>query len=110
MDYEQTEHFVSDSSALHQFCRLYLEKASDDTILIRWANVIGPETIVALNDRAVELARSLKVTRGRKLFPHRYGHFAPQTSTKSELTGPQYRPLGRCQNRHLTDAPGCATN
>ena len=65
--YEQTEHFVSDSIALRQFCRLYLEKASDDTILIRLANVIGPETIVALNDRAVELARSLKVTRGRKL-------------------------------------------
>ena len=65
--YEQTEHFVSDSIALRQFCRLYLEKAPDDTTLIRWANVIGPETIEALNDRAVELARSLKVTRGRKL-------------------------------------------
>jgi transposase, IS5 family len=65
--YEQTEHFVSDSIVLRQFCRLYLEGAPDDTTLIRWANLIGPKTLAALNDRAVELARSLKVTRGRKL-------------------------------------------
>ena len=65
--YEQTEHFVSDSIVLRQFCRLYLEPVPDDTTLIRWANTIGPETVASLNDRAVELARSLKVTRGRKL-------------------------------------------
>jgi transposase, IS5 family len=65
--YEQTECFVSDSIVLRQFCRLYLEPAPDDTTLIRWANQIGPETLVALNDRVVELARSLKVTWGRKL-------------------------------------------
>ena len=65
--YEQTEHFVNDSIVLRQFCRLYLEPAPDDTTLIRWANLIGAETVAALNDRAVELARSLKVTRGRKL-------------------------------------------
>ncbi len=65
--YEQTEHFVSDSIVLRQFCRLYLESAPDDTTLIRWANLIGAQTVAALNDRAVELARSLKVTRGRKL-------------------------------------------
>jgi transposase, IS5 family len=52
---------------LRQFCRLYLEAAPDDTTLIRWANQIGPETVASLNDRVVELARSLKVTRGRKL-------------------------------------------
>jgi IS5 family transposase len=52
---------------LRQFCRLYLESAPDDTTLIRWANLIGAQTLAALNDRAVELARSLKVTRGRKL-------------------------------------------
>jgi len=61
------EHFVSDSIVLRQFCRLYLESAPDDTTLIRWANLIGAQTVAALNDRAVELARSLKVTRGRKL-------------------------------------------
>ncbi len=65
--YEQTEHFVSDSIVLRQFCRLYLEPAPDDTTLIRWANQIGPETVASLNDRVVELARSLKVSRGRKL-------------------------------------------
>jgi transposase, IS5 family len=65
--YEQTEHFVSDSIVLRQFCRLYLEPVPADTTLIRWANTIGPETVASLNDQAVELARSLKVTRGRKL-------------------------------------------
>jgi transposase, IS5 family len=65
--YEQTERFVSDSIVLRQFCRLYLEAAPDDTTLIRWANTIGPETVASLNDRVVEIARSLKVTRGRKL-------------------------------------------
>jgi transposase, IS5 family len=65
--YQQTEHFVSDSLLLRQFCRLYLEAAPDDTTLIRWANTIGAQTVAALNDRVVVLARSLKVTRGRKL-------------------------------------------
>jgi IS5 family transposase len=65
--YEQTEHFVSDSIVLRQFCRLYLESTPDDTTLIRWANQIGPHTLASLNERAVELACSLKVTRGRKL-------------------------------------------
>src|SRR5215216_7476931 len=65
--YEQTEHFVSDSIVLRQFCRLYLESVPDDTTLIRWANQVGSETVASLNDRVVELARSLKVTRGRKL-------------------------------------------
>src|SRR5215216_6317364 len=64
--YEQTEHFVSDSIVLRQFCRLYLESVPDDTTLIRWANQVGSETVASLNDRVVELARSLKVTRGRK--------------------------------------------
>src|SRR5918992_833064 len=65
--YEDTERFVSDSITLRQFCRLYLEPAPDDPTLIRWANVIGPDTLEGLNARVVELARSLKVTRGRKL-------------------------------------------
>jgi IS5 family transposase len=65
--YKQTERFVSDSIVLRQFCRLYLVPVPDDTTLIRWANTLGPETVASLNDRAVELARSLRVTRGRKL-------------------------------------------
>jgi IS5 family transposase len=65
--YAQAEYFVNDSLVLRQFCRVYLEKVPDDTTLIRWANTIGPETIERINDRVVQLARSLKVTRGRKL-------------------------------------------
>ena len=57
--YEQTEHFVSDSIVLRQFCRLYLESVPDDTTLIRWANQVGSQTLASLNDRVVELARSL---------------------------------------------------
>jgi transposase, IS5 family len=65
--YAQAEYFVHDSLVLRQFCRVYLERVPDDTTLIRWANTIGPETLQQLNDRVVQLARSLKVTRGRKL-------------------------------------------
>src|SRR5262245_23981288 len=65
--YEEAEYFVNDSLVLRQFCRVYLETVPDDTVLIRWAHTIGPETIRALNARVVQLARSSKVTRGRKL-------------------------------------------
>jgi IS5 family transposase len=65
--YEQTERFVNDSIVLRQFTRLYLERVPDDTTLIRWANVIGSQTVRTLNDRVVELAHRLKATRGRKL-------------------------------------------
>ena len=65
--YAQAEYFVNDSLVLRQFCRVYLQKVPDDTVLIRWASTIGPETLQALNDRVLRLARSLKVTRGRKL-------------------------------------------
>jgi transposase, IS5 family len=65
--FEKAGYFVNDSLVLRQFCRVYLEKVPDDTTLIRWANTIGPETIERINDRVVQLARSLGVTRGRKL-------------------------------------------
>src|ERR671938_576964 len=65
--YEQTEHFVNDSLVLRQFCRLGLEPAPHATTLLRWANLVQPETLHALLDRVTELARSLRVTRGRKL-------------------------------------------
>jgi transposase, IS5 family len=98
--YEQTEHFVSDSLVLRQFCRLYLEGAPDDTTLIRWANTIGPETLTALNDRAVELAHSLKVTRGRKL---RVDSMVVQTNvhhpTDSALLSDGVRVLSRLLRR-----------
>src|ERR687885_364214 len=65
--YEQTEHLVNDSLVLRQFCRLGLEPMPHHTTLLRWANLIQPETLHDLLDRVTELARSLKVTRGRKL-------------------------------------------
>src|SRR6266540_24922 len=65
--YAETEQFVGDSLVLRQFCRLGLERAPDDTTLLRWANLIQPTTLDTLLDHAVALARQLKVTRGRKL-------------------------------------------
>src|SRR5438093_4330255 len=65
--YAETERFVSDSIVLRQFCRLYLEPVPDDTTLLRWANLIQPATLHRMLDRVTQLARQLKVTRGRKL-------------------------------------------
>jgi IS5 family transposase len=65
--YEATERWVSDSLVLRQFCRVYAEPVPDDTTLLRWANLIQPATLHHLLDHVVMLARSLKVTRGRKL-------------------------------------------
>jgi IS5 family transposase len=65
--FQATERNVSDSLVLRHISRLYLEAAPDDTTLIRWAKLVGPETLECLNDRAVVLAREHKVTRGRKL-------------------------------------------
>ncbi len=65
--YEELEHFVGGSLVLRQFCRIYQEKVPADTTLLRWARVITPATLAALNDRVVVLARDLKVTAGNKL-------------------------------------------
>jgi IS5 family transposase len=65
--YAQTEQWVGDSLVLRQFCRVYWQPVPDDTTLIRWANTVQPQTLHHLLDHIVELARSLKVTRGRKL-------------------------------------------
>lgn len=65
--YAQTEHFVGDSLVLRQFCRVGFEPVPHHTTLMRWSNLVQPETMHRLLDRVTELARSLKVTRGRKL-------------------------------------------
>jgi IS5 family transposase len=65
--YEQTERFVSDSIVLRQFTRVYLAPVPDDTTLVRWANLIQPQTLHDLLDRIVQLACQRKLTRGRKL-------------------------------------------
>jgi transposase, IS5 family len=98
--YAETEQFVGDSLVLRQFCRLYLERAPDDTTLIRWAKVIGPHTLAQVNERVVELARALKVTRGRKL---RVDSAVVETTihhpTDSGLLGAGVRVLGRLLRR-----------
>src|SRR5919202_1155080 len=65
--YAQTVHWVSDSLVLRHFCRIYFERVPDATTLLRWANLIQPETLHAVLDHVVELARHHKVTHGRKL-------------------------------------------
>jgi IS5 family transposase len=65
--YQETEDQVDESLVLRWFARLYWEPTPDDTTLIRWANTLHPETLHALNDRVVELARQARVTQGRKL-------------------------------------------
>jgi IS5 family transposase len=99
--YEQTERFVNDSILLRQFTRLYLQSSPDDTtLIIRWANVIGSQTLGALNDRAVELARALKVSRGRKL---RIDGMVVETNihhpTDSALLGDGVRVISRLLRR-----------
>ena len=98
--FEATERNVSDSLVLRQFCRLYLEAAPDDTTLIRWANVIGPQTLEGLNERAVALAFERKLTRGRKL---RTDATVVETNishpTDSGLFGDGVRVLGRLMGK-----------
>jgi IS5 family transposase len=67
LSYEQTEQQVRDSLVLRHFCRVYFEQVPDDTTLLRWANQLQPETLVAFNQRLAHLAQQLRVTQGRKL-------------------------------------------
>jgi IS5 family transposase len=98
--FEKTEYFVNDSLVLRQFCRVYLERVPDDTTLIRWARLVGPETLQVLNDRAVELARGRQVTRGRRL---RVDTTAVETEihhpTDSGLIGDGVRVISRLLRR-----------
>jgi IS5 family transposase len=64
---EATERWVRDSLVLRQFCRVYVAPVPDDTTLLRWAHLIQPATLHRLLDHVVELARTLKVARGRQL-------------------------------------------
>lgn len=97
---DRTEHFVADSLVLRQFCRVYLEPVPDDTALIRWAKLLGSATMAQLNGRVVELARSYKVTRGRKL---RVDSTVVETTirspTDSRLLGDGVRVLSRLPRR-----------
>jgi transposase, IS5 family len=85
---------------LRQFCRVYLQPVPDDTTLLRWARLIGPETLERLNGRVVDLARSLRVTRGRRL---RVDSTVVETAihhpTDSRTVGDGVRVLGRLLRR-----------
>jgi hypothetical protein len=92
--YTRVEHFVGDSLVLRQFCRVYLAPVPDATTLLRWAHLVGPAPLAALHERVVQLARALRVTRGRKL---RVDSAVVETTihhpTDSRLVG-DGRPLG----------------
>lgn len=55
--YEQAKQWVSDSLVLRQFCRIYTAKVPDDTTLLRWANLIQPQTLERLLEHVVALAQ-----------------------------------------------------
>jgi len=65
--YEDTFQFVNDSLVLRWFCRVYLHPVCTDKTLLRWANLIQPETLKLFNERLSTIACELKLTRGRKL-------------------------------------------
>src|SRR6266487_7120698 len=65
--YQETQEQVDQNLILRWFCRLYWAEVPDESTLVRWTNTLRPETLHALNDRVVELARKAKVTKGRKL-------------------------------------------
>ena len=117
--YEQTEYHVRDSLVLRQFCRVYLKPVPDDTTLIRWAALIQPDTLEEFNQRLTQLARQLKVTRGRKL---RTDGTVVETNihppSDSSLLADSVRVLGRTlsrarqvlgESRHNSARPSSAT-
>lgn len=65
--YEDTCRFVSDSLVLRWFCRVYFHPVCADKTLLRWANLIQPETLRRFNERLSTIACELRLTRGRKL-------------------------------------------
>jgi IS5 family transposase len=65
--YEETVERVRDSLSIRRFCRVYLHDVPVDTTLIRWANLIQPQTLEKFNERIMQLAVERKVTNGRKL-------------------------------------------
>jgi transposase, IS5 family len=107
--YAQTEHFVGDSLVLRQFCRVGLDPVPHHTTLMRWANLLQPETMHRLLDRVTELACSLKVTRGRKLrIDSTVVATAIHYPTDSSLLADGIRVLSRLAQRATTALTGRA--
>ncbi len=65
--YRETEWQVRDSLVMRWFCRIYWEAVPDHSTVDKWALTLRPATLHAFNERVTELAKQLKVTRGRKL-------------------------------------------
>lgn len=65
--YQEAVERVADSLVLRWFCRVYFRRVPTKTTLLRWAQTIRPQTLRALTDRAVLLAKQTQVTRARKL-------------------------------------------
>lgn len=65
--YKELEARVKDSLVLRWFCRVAFHAVPDGSTLWHWQQTLRPETLHALNDRVVQLAKQAKVTKGRKL-------------------------------------------
>lgn len=94
---------MADSLVLRWFCRIYFQAVPDFSTLQRWAQTIHPETLHALNDRVVDLARRAKVTTGRRL---RIDGTVVETTihhpTDSSLLADGVRVLSRVMRRSKT--------
>src|SRR5258708_31767091 len=65
--YKELEGRLKDSLVLRWFCRVAFHAVPDGSTLWRWEQTLRPETVHALNDRVVQLAKQARVTKGRKL-------------------------------------------
>lgn len=98
--FAETGHWVGDSLALRWFSRVYFQPGPDDTTLIRWARLIEPPTLQALNDHVAALAQDLQVTKGRKLrVDGTVGQIAIPHPTASSLLTDGGRVLSRVVRR-----------
>ena len=99
--YEECERFVSDSITLRQFCRLYLQPTPGDPTLIRWANLIGADTLEELNEREeVGVERVCLPQRGRE---RRKSADDTSTSAGSDVvrgSEPDPRDASACSRSH----------
>jgi len=65
--YDTLEREVRANLVYRQFTRIGTDKVPDAKSLIRIAGVLGAETIRAIHDRVVQIAREERVVQGRKL-------------------------------------------
>jgi IS5 family transposase len=86
-----------------------LQPVPHHTTLMRWSNLLQPQTMHRLLDRVTDLARSLKVTRGRKLrIDSTVVASAIHYPTDSTLLFDGVRVLGRLARQAATALSGAA--